>query len=201
MMSHLKDMTKFDYALNAAFSLALTALNNNDNVGFGIFSHKPLLFLKPKRGNAQLKTIMESCVDIKAQNCEADYINSLLYFTKAVKERSLIVLLTDVTDEISSSSLIKSLSLINAKHLSFCATLYDQNLVNLAKPNLITFENSHDKITQLFKRATSINVLSDRQMALSKLKMAKCMVLDTTISKPYRDYTIQLDHKLIMTKA
>ncbi len=193
MNSHLKGMTKYDHALNAAFGLALTGLLHKDNVGIGIFADKPLLYLKPKRDSNYINTIIEACASINAISNEVDYITTLLYFTKHLKERSLVVILTDITDEISSNSLLKCIQIINHKHLTFVATIYDKEIMTLAKPN---YKSIPQNLNSLFKRTTCLNMLNDRHLALSNLKKSKCLILDS----PIEDFNTELINSYINIK-
>ena len=178
MSSDLEGLKRFDHALNAALCLSLTGLTHNDQVGLGIFADKPLLYLPPKRGKSYMKKILESTFDIEPRMVEPDYVGMLSYFASAQKGRALIVVLTDLTDPIGSHYLLSGLASLRGKHLPFCVTLKDRqiNQVAIQRPP----ENGHKEqlLTSVYQRAIAVDLLSQRELALSVLQRRGCLILD-----------------------
>jgi uncharacterized protein (DUF58 family) len=179
MTSNLNRLSRFDYALNAALALALTGLNYNDQVGFGIFADTPLCYVPPRRGRNHLKNILASTFAITPAMVEPDYVGSLSYFASAQKGRCLIVLFTDLTDPLGSKILLEGLSSLSRKHLVMCVTLVDKQIITVANRRLSTNKTDHDKTIQaIFEKAVASDLLAQRELALSVLKQRGCLILD-----------------------
>ncbi len=132
MASDLEGLTRFDHALNAALCLALTGLSHNDQVGMGIFADKPLMYLPPRRGKSYLKKFLEASFEIEPKLVEPDYVSILSYFAGAQKGRSMVVVLTDLTDPTGSQALLAGLASLAPRHLPFCVTLKDRQISRVA---------------------------------------------------------------------
>lgn len=172
MVSDLSGLTRFDHALNSALALALTGLARGDQVGIGIFAHKPICYLAPKRGKTQLKEMLELVFDVQAKTVEPDYSGVLTYFANQLKGRALLVLLTDITDTTASESLLNGLSSLRPRHLPFCVTLRDKQIDELSQMKATTEE-------QIYKQVAALDLVSSRELALATLSRKGCLTLDS----------------------
>jgi uncharacterized protein (DUF58 family) len=197
MISDLEGLTRFDRALNAALCLALTGLTHNDQVGLGIFADKPLLYLPPKRGKSYMNKILESTFAIQPQMVEPDYANILAYFASAQKGRSLMVVLSDLTDPTGSQSLLSGMANLAPRHLPFCVTLKDRQVTQIAQTVVPKEANTSQAMEAIYKRAIAIDLLSQRELALSVLTKRGCLVLDA----PPQELSDRLVAKYIEVKA
>lgn len=180
MASDLEGLTRFDHALNAALCLCLTGLSHNDLVGVGIFADKPLMYLPPRRGKGYMKSILEGAFDIEPKMVEPDYVGVLSYFSSVQKGRSLMVVLSDLTDPTGSQALLAGLASMPPRHLPFCVTLRDRQVNQMAQPMPIaepTAKNDED-LDHIFRRAVATDLLNQRELALSVLQRRGCLVLD-----------------------
>lgn len=179
MLSDLEGLTRFDHALNAGLCLALTGLTHNDQVSFGIFADKPLVYLPPRRGKAYLKKILEAVFDVEPKMVEPDYLGMLSYFSSMQKGRCLLVLLTDLTDAVGSQSMLAGLASLSSRHLPFCVTLNDRQVTQMAHEGML--KDGLDRsipIDQIYRRAVACDLISQRELALSVLQRRGCLVLD-----------------------
>ncbi len=183
MTSDLEGLTRFDHALNAALSLALTGLSYNDQVGLGIFADKPLVYLPPHRGKAYLKKLLDGCFDVEPRMVEPDYVGVLSYFASAQKGRCLMVVLTDLMDPTGSQALLAGLASLAPRHLPFCVTLKDRQIAKIANSSTISgADNHHFSVSEIkdisYKRAIATDLLWQRELALSVLQKRGCLILD-----------------------
>jgi uncharacterized protein (DUF58 family) len=172
MFSDLEGLSRFDHALNAALCLALAGLTRNDQVGIGVFADKPLLFLPPRRGKAQLKRFLEVLFDVRPKMVEPDYTGVLAYYASVQKARSLMVVISDLTDPMGSQTLLTGLASLSPRHLPFCVTLKDRQVDQIATDRT-------QKLEHVYQRAVATDLLAQRELALSVLVRKGCMVLDS----------------------
>lgn len=186
MISDLEGLSRFDHALNAALCLALTGLTHNDQVGIGIFADKPLLHLPSRRGKSFMKNILEAVFDVEPKMVEPDYASILSYFATAQKGRCLMVVLTDLTDPTGSNALLAGLASLSSRHLPFCVTLKDRQVLQIANPDKYARAGSDQAISKnnvvvaddIFRRAVATDLLAQRELALNVLQRRGCLVLD-----------------------
>lgn len=200
MVSEVDGLTKFDHALNAALSLALTGLTYNDQVGVGIFADKPLIYLQPRRGKDYLKKIVEVTSGMEPRMIEPDYAGMLAHFATLQKSRALFAVLTDLTDPSGSQMLLSGLSHLRKRHLTFCITLKDRRIQQLSKTSGNGKAIRMDRI-DLFKRAVAIDLVQQRELALNVLKQQGCLVLDAApqeLSSALIDSYLEIKRKALL---
>jgi len=190
MVSDLEGLSRFDHALNAALSLVLTGLMRNDQVGLGIFADKPLLFMPPRRGKSYLTKILEACCDLRPKMVEPDYMGALSFFASAQKSRSLMVLISDLTDPTGSASLLTGLASLSPRHLPFCVTLRDREVDRIS-------ELSAPDLPGIMKRAVANDLIAQRELAFSHIVRRGCLLLDC----PPQDLSSRLVDKYLEIKA
>lgn len=179
MVSDLEGLSRFDHALNAALCLALTGLSHNDQVGIGAFADKPLMYLPPRRGKAYMKNILENTFSLEPRMTEPDYVGMLSYFAANQKGRSLICLLTDLTDPTGSQALLAALAGLSGRHLPFCVTLKDRQITDAARQqSLSSAEPNEAVMNTLYRRAVATDLLEQRELALTVLQRRGCLILD-----------------------
>ncbi len=177
MVSDLEGLKRFDHALNAALCLVLTGLSGNDQVGLGIFADKPLVYIPPRRGKAHLTRILEATFKVEPTMVEPDYPGMLAHFAAQAGGRSLIVVFSDLTDPSGSKALLAGLGRMSTKHLPFCVTLKDRQVIQVAQGNMM-HAGDDDTVRNHFQRAVATDLLHQRELALSVLQKKGCLVLD-----------------------
>jgi uncharacterized protein (DUF58 family) len=177
MISDLEGLTRFDHALNAALALVLAGLSYNDQVGLGIFADKPLLYLPPRRGKDYLQKMLEGVFSVNPVMVEPDYPAMLAHFGMLQKGRSLVVVLTDLTDPTGSQALSTGLCTLRKRHLPFCVTLNDRQVVRTSQYRVDGKEEGIES-RRIFERAVAVDLLGQRELTLNLLQRQGCLVLD-----------------------
>jgi uncharacterized protein (DUF58 family) len=85
---------KRELAAEFAAAIALSALQNNDRVGLYLFSDQPERFHPAKRGRPHVLKLIRELLAQSARG-RTSYPQSLDYFQKVVKQRSVVFLLSD----------------------------------------------------------------------------------------------------------
>ncbi|MCI2082610.1 MAG: DUF58 domain-containing protein [Bacteroidales bacterium] len=89
---------KRDLEAEIAAVLAFSASINNDKVGALFFSGKVEKFIPPKKGRSHLLRIISELLDFKPEDNGTDIGEAFRYLTNAIKKRSTVFLLSDMTD-------------------------------------------------------------------------------------------------------
>jgi uncharacterized protein (DUF58 family) len=188
MTAQVDGLARFDWALNAALSLALAGLRRGDRVGLGVFDRQMHLWMSPERGQAHLSKLIERLTPIQPVLLEPDYLGAVTIVTNQQPRRALVVLLTDLVDQTASSELLLAMSRLTPRYLPFCVTLRDPQVD-------VQAHTLSQTVTDSYIRAVALDLLSQRQVALATLKQKGVLILDAPanqISEPLVDRYLQL---------
>ncbi len=190
MTAQVNGLARFDWGLNATLSLALAGLHRGDRVGVGVFDRQMHAWIPPERGQTQLPKLIERLTPIQPALLEPDYLNAVTTVATRQTRRALVVLITDVIDETASAELLGAMARLGPRHLPFCVTLRDPQAD--ATAHQIT-----DSVPATYSRAVALDLLSQRQLALAKLKQKGVLVLDA----PANQITDQLIDRYLQLKT
>lgn len=171
MCSRSEGKTKLDHALEAAIRLIHAALAGDDLAGILVFNDRILTFIPPKKGPGQLQLILDATVSLTPKLVEPQYEKALLLFKSKVKKRSLVVLFTDLLDEVASENLLTSLALLRPTHLPLCVAVRDSEWDSLLKQR-------PEDAAGIYKRAVLHETLRQRHMGLKGLVKKGALALD-----------------------
>ncbi len=171
MTAQVKGLTRFDWGLNAALSLALAGLHRGDRVGIGVFDRQMHTWLPPQRGQTYLTNLINQLTLIQPDLLESDYLGAVSAIATHQTRRALVVFITEVIDEIASTELLTAISRLSPRHLPFCVTLRDPEIdLNAHTPTTT--------VSETYARAVALDLLSQRQLAFAKLKQKGVLILD-----------------------
>jgi len=93
--------------------------------------------------------------------------------------------------------LLQGLASMGPRHLPFCVTLTDKQVLETANRNLGSIKPEQEQQLQLlFERAVALDLISQRELALSVLHRQGCLVLDC----PPEDLTNNIVNKYLQIK-
>ncbi len=171
MASRGMGLSKLDYAVNAAMLLAYVATQQEDRVGLMTFADDVLSYLAPGKGSGQLKEVMELLYRLQPRPIESDYRRAFLTVAQRLRQRSLLVLFTDLIDPDSSKRIISQITPLLRNHLLLCVALSDYEWGDLIRA---VPQESGD----LYRQAVAISILEDRKKALAMLAARGVLTLD-----------------------
>lgn len=190
MTAKVQGISRFDWGLNSALSLALAGISRGDRVGIGVFDRKMHTWMPPKRGQPHLRQMLERLTAIEPALVEADYLGAVTQVVRAQSRRALVVMITDVVDQTASAELLSALMRLRPRYLPFCVTLRDPQIDKEA-------ESIREDVAGAYEKAVAIDLIAQRQVALSRLKKAGVMVLDA----PANAISDQLVESYLRVKA
>jgi uncharacterized protein (DUF58 family) len=115
--------TKLDHSLESAVQLAHASMAGGDQPGIFAFSSQVIFFLPPRRSPDQLRRILEKTVSLEPRFVEPRYEEAFLWLRFRLRRRSLIVLFTDLQDEVASENLLEAVALLRPRHLPLCVAV------------------------------------------------------------------------------
>ncbi|MBF0553027.1 MAG: DUF58 domain-containing protein [Nitrospirae bacterium] len=129
---------KRDLAAELSSVLALSAIRNNDKVGFIAFTDKIEKFIPPAKGLKHVLWVVRESLYFKPQGKGTDIAAAIEYLNKVSSRRAVVFIISDF----HAPEYSKALSIANKRHDVIAVTLTDP--VELALPNvgMITLEDA-----------------------------------------------------------
>ncbi len=171
MSAPANDMTRVDYAVNAALMLAHVAERMGDTVGLLTFSDRVKSFVAPGRGGMQTERILEELYALEAELVEPDYAGAVSFLRSRARKRALICAFTDLVDADVSAAALSYLASLRPQHLPMVATIHDAETMALAATEPSTPGEAYEKAVA--QRATG-----ERALALARLQSRGVLVVD-----------------------
>ncbi|MGQ9896186.1 MAG: DUF58 domain-containing protein [Acidobacteriota bacterium] len=171
MTARLGNLTKLDYAVNAALALAYVAVAGGDQVGLLTFTRRVDDFLPPQPGTGQLRAILEHLYKVQPQMIEPSYARAFAYLERHCRKRSLIILLTDVVDADASADLLAHTVTLIPRHLPLIVTIGDRDLRTFVK-------SSPTSLDEVYAQSVAEELLIQREQALNRIVELGGLALD-----------------------
>jgi uncharacterized protein (DUF58 family) len=167
---------KFDYALQAALSIATLAQWADDKVGLTAFAAAPLVAIAPRAGSAHVARINRAVFDIQPGFEEPDYERAFADLARRYAKRSLIVLFTDIFDPVASVEVLNGLGRLVPRHLVLCVLMNDA-------ANARALETAPRTAEDAYRASVALTLLDERAKALAHLRARGIGVVDVPAAK------------------
>ena len=102
MTNESAGLSLLDHALNAMLMLSYVALRQGDSVGLICFSDRIHESVPARGGMSQMNHLLHASFDRFPQLVESRYDQAFLHLATRFRKRSLVVLVTNVIDEVNS---------------------------------------------------------------------------------------------------
>lgn len=122
------ELTKLDVAVNAALLIAHIGARQGDRIGLMAFADRVEAYVPPASGPRQEGVLLESLYAVHVEPTATNYAAAFTALAAHRPQRSLIILLTDVTDSHTPRMLVPALSAAAARHRVTVVTLRDPEL-------------------------------------------------------------------------
>ncbi|MGY8768329.1 MAG: DUF58 domain-containing protein [Pirellulales bacterium] len=172
MMSNEADgISLLDHALNAMLMLGYVALRQGDSVGAICFSDKVHSYVPPRTGANHMNQLLHSAYDQFPSLVESRYDEAFMHLRTNCRKRSLVVLISNVIDEVNAHQVEQYLSTLVGRHLPLGVLMRDHRLFDAVETEKMY--GSH-----LFKAAAAAEILSWRHQVLTDLTHKGVMAMD-----------------------
>ena len=132
MAASVGGITRFERAIDAGFALAELAASAGDRVGMVAFGDRILAALGSRGGREQPRRMLELLFDLEPVLAAPDYRTAFASTLGRQRRRSLIVLLTELTDAAAMEPLLSAVPALRARHLVVVGAIRDPELSRLA---------------------------------------------------------------------
>ncbi len=171
MTNTTSGLSMLDHALNAVLMLSYVALKQGDSVGMICFSDEIHSYTPPRNGVNQINRLLHASFDRQPQFVESNYQKAFLYLRRNCLKRSLVVLVTNVIDEINSFQIRQHLTSLTHHHLTLGALLRDRALFDPIE----RYESEPDLV---YDAAAASQILSWRHQVISDIRRSGVLAID-----------------------
>lgn len=173
MTARLGDLTGFDHALNASLAMAHVALRHGDRVGLLAFDRQVRTWLPPRGGARSGSRLIQGTYDLFPTTEDPDYGMALRYLASRVRRRSLIVLMTAMTDEVNAQAATAVLGALHKRHVPVVVWLRDPDLDDMVDAPVA------DE-AEMYQRCAAAELVGWREKALDDLRRRGVLVVDAS---------------------
>lgn len=164
-------LSLLDHALNATLMLSYVALRQGDSVGLVCFSDRIHNSVPARGGMSQMNRLLHASFDRFPELVESRYDLAFLHLATHFRKRALVVLVTNLIDEVNSLQVKRYLRAQVGRHLPLGVLLRDHQLFDAAE---IPQPVGHD----LFRAAAAAEILNWRREVLTDLEHQGVLTLD-----------------------
>lgn len=171
MTNESAGLSLLDHAFNAMLMLSFVALRQGDSTGLICFSDQIHHYVPPRSGMNQMNRLLHAVFDRFPKLVESRYDDAFLHLDSHCKKRSLVVLITNLIDEVNAHQVQQYLGVIAGRHLPLGVMLRDHRLFDAADAPI-----TDDR--QLYRAAAAAEILTWRHQVLTNLQRRGVLALD-----------------------
>lgn len=171
MTNEAGGLSLLDHSLNAMLMLSFVALRQGDSVGLVCFSDQIHNYVPPRGGMNQMNRLLHAVFDRFPQLVESRYDEAFLYLDSHCKKRSLVVLVTNVIDEVNAHQVQQYLGVLVGRHLPLGILLRDHRLFDPVQQPVASS-------SQLYRAAAAAEILAWRHQVITNLQHRGVLALD-----------------------
>lgn len=164
-------MSPLDHAFNAMLLLAHVALIRGDQVGLLAFSDRVRAFVPPGGGPGGTNRLIHAVHNVFPELVEPRFDRAFLELERRCRKRSLVILMTNLFDDVNAALVADHLGNVVGKHLPLGVFLRDRDLFALA-------DNAPEDGLGLYQGAAAAAMLTWRERTLGSLRRRGILTLD-----------------------
>lgn len=171
MTNEYQGLSLVDYALNSILLLSYVALSQGDSVGLICFSDRVHKFIPPAGGKRHMNRLLHAGFNQFPQRVHSRFDSAFLYLSGHCRRRSLVVLLTNVIDQVNADQIQNYMGNLIGCHLPLMVLLRDHSLFQFA-------DNPAPDPTVLYRSAAASQLLLWRHQVVRRIQATGSFALD-----------------------
>jgi len=171
MAGEVAGVPRIELAMDAAMALTAVATRLGDRCGLVTFDRQVRAMVAPAHGKAQLTRVIEAMYDLEPQLVESDYLGAFSATVARFRRRALLVLVTELTEEAVTETLVPALPLLLTRHLVVVASASDPDLIRWS-------EEAPSDARSSYRSAAATGALQRRAEAAARLRALGATVVD-----------------------
>ena len=164
-------LSKLDYAVDAALSLAQVAMYSGDRVGLLAYGRNIQQNRNAGRGAAHLHSIVESLALVRPEPYEADHSRAARALLSEQQRRSLIVWVTDLAETAGTPDVVEYALQMTRRHLVLFAAIGQPDL------NERVARRPESEV-EMFRYIAAIEIVQRRELLLRRLRQRGVLAME-----------------------
>jgi uncharacterized protein (DUF58 family) len=162
MADPIDGTARLDHAIHAAMVLSQTALRGGDLVGLHAYGAEPEAWVPPASGIRHAAKITEACAGLAPSPVETNHVLGVHALLSKLTRRSLVVMLTDITDSTMAELMVEHVGHLARRHL-IVFVAFDDPVIEAP------LEKMPEQPVDLAAAVVAGHLKSDRQRVLHRL--------------------------------
>ncbi|MFY7874137.1 MAG: DUF58 domain-containing protein [Pirellula sp.] len=171
MTNEYRGLSLLDYALNSILMLSYVALEQGDSVGFICFSDKIESYVPMRGGLSQMNRLLHAGFNRFPSMKQTNYDDAFLHFSKNCRRRSMVVLISNIIDDVSAAQVSGYMRTLRSRHLPVMCLLRDRSVFDYA-------DNPSMDDSVLYRSAAAAQLLIWRNEVIQKMENAGVLSVD-----------------------
>jgi uncharacterized protein (DUF58 family) len=164
-------LSKLDYEVDAALSLAQVAMHSGDRVGLLAYGRNIQQNRNAGRGAAHLHSIVESLALVHPEPYEADHARAARALLSEQQRRSLIVWVTDLAETAGTPDVVEYALQMTRRHLVLFAAIGQPDL----NERVARRPESEE---EMFRYIAAIEIVQRRELLLRRLRQRGVLAME-----------------------
>jgi uncharacterized protein (DUF58 family) len=164
-------LSKLDYAVDAALSLAQVAMHSGDRVGLLAYGRTIQQNRNAGRGAAHLHSIVESLALVRPEPYEADHGRAARALLSEQQRRSLVVWITDLAETAGTPDVVEYALQMTRRHLVLFAAIGQPDL----NERVARRPESEE---EMFRYIAAIEIVQRRELLLRRLRQRGVLAME-----------------------
>ncbi len=171
LRARVDGLTKLDFAVDAALTLAQVAFYSGDRVALLAYGRKPQQRVGPGRGPLHLRMLMESLAQVRAETFEANHLLAAELLLSSQNRRSLIIWITDLAETAATPEVIECAAAMASRHLVLLVVMEQKELlgVTAARP---------ESAEEMYRYMAALEIVQRRELLLRRLRQQGAMAVE-----------------------
>jgi uncharacterized protein (DUF58 family) len=171
MTNEYQGLSLVDYAFNSMLMLGYVALHQRDSVGLMCFSDRVHDYIPLQSGNSHMNRLLHASFDRFPRMVQSRFDSAFLHFSNHCRRRSMVVLITNVIDEVTANQVTNYLGNLSGRHLPVLALLRDHRIFDFAD-----YPDLDDAV--LYRSAAAAQMLTWRNEVIRRMERQGVLVVD-----------------------
>lgn len=167
----LRGVSKLDLAITPVLDLATVAIQRGERVGLLTFDSDVLAYVPPRGTIRQIGLLTEALANLQTGFRQTSFTRAVSHMEHHHKKRSVVVVFTDFTDELSSHDLQQALLGLSRRHVLLFVAVGDPHLQD------ILAEAPRD-VNAVFQKGAAAELLVERRRILHSMSRAGILAID-----------------------
>ena len=176
LRARTQGLSKLDFAVNAALSLAQVALYSGDRVAMLAYGRRVRLRLPAARGASHVRAMLDALAQLNGEEFEADHLRAAETLLLYQKRRSLVVWLTDLSETATTPEVVEGAMKLAHRHLMLFTVIGQPDLREMLEERPATER-------EMFRYTAAQEVVHRRDVLLRTLRQQGALTLEVDPGK------------------